>query len=252
MTTSILKRALICSAFLLPVVQQAHAWPVVCVNCATEWTQLANNIQLVTSQAESVRQTINQIKMIDNQIRNTENLAAGDWGNIFEQLQRLNRLARHGESIAFSSSTVMEDMNHIFKGYDAWNQDVEPQALSAHYQDVSQTLGDTAMAAMNVANGVHKQQAEDNVLINRQQQASTNATGRLQAIQAGNQLTAQMINQLQKMETLMSTQIQLTSTLVQAENEREQARRAQTDKFMEGDVPTLDSRKLEAYTLKQF
>ncbi len=252
MTRKTVRLALICSAFFLPVSQHALAIPVVCVNCASEWTQLANNIQLVSSQAERIRQTINQVKMIDDQIRNTKNLASGDWGNIFDQLQKLNRLARHGESIAFSSSNVMEDMNRVFKGYDAWNQEVAPQALSTHYQHVSQTLGDTAMAAMNVANGVHLQQAEDNVLINRQQQASENATGRLQAIQAGNQLTAQMINQLQKMETLMSTQIQLTSTLVQAENEREQAKRAQTDKFMQGDVPTLESRQLEAYELKQF
>ncbi|WP_220783674.1 P-type conjugative transfer protein TrbJ, partial [Shewanella sairae] len=246
------KLALICSAFFLPIFQQAQAIPVVCVNCSSEWTQIANNIQLVSSQAELIRQTINQVKMIDDQIRNTKNLVAGDWGNIFDQLQRLNMLARHGESIAFSSANVMEDMNRIFKGYDAWNKNVTPHEFSTHYQNVSQTLGDTAMAAMNVANGVHQQQTEDNELIQRQQQASESATGRLQAIQAGNQLTAQMINQLQKMETLMSTQIQLTSTLVQAENEREQARQAQTDKFMQGNVPSLESRQLESYELKQF
>ena len=252
MTTSRLKLALICSAFFLPAFQQVQAIPVVCVNCSSEWTQIANNVQLVISQAELIRQTINQVKMIDDQIRNTNNLVAGDWGDIFDQLQRLNMLARHGESIAFSSSNVMEDMNRIFKGYDAWNRDVAPHELSTHYQNVSQTLGDTAMAAMNVANGIHQQQAEDNEHIQRQQHASESATGRLQAIQAGNQLTAQMINQLQKMETLMSTQIQLTSTLVQAENEREQARQAQTDKFMQGNVPSLESRQLESYELKQF
>ena len=247
-----LKLALMSCALLLPISQQTQAWPVVCVNCGTEWTQLANNIQLVSNQAELIRQTINQVKMIDDQIKNTKNLASGDWGNTFDQLQKLNQLARQGESIAFSSASVMDDMNKTFKGYDAWNKDVAQQELSCHYQQVSQTLGDTAMAAMSVANGIHQQQADDNAVITNQQHASMNATGRLQAIQAGNQLTAQVINQLQKMETLMSAQIQLTSTLVQAENERQQAKRAQTDKFMEGDIPELKTRKLEGFKLKQF
>lgn len=251
MHTSI-KRALLCSAFLLPVCQQAQAIPVVCVNCSSEWTQLANNIQLVTTQAENIRQTINQVQMIENQIRNTKNLASGDWGNVFDHLQRLNVLARHGESIAFSSASVMEDMNAVFKGYDSWNKTVAPQDLSSHYRNVSQSLGDTAMAAMKVANGIHAQQAEDNVTLQRQQRASENATGRLQAIQAGNQLSAQTISQLQKIETLLATQIQLTSTLVQAENERKQMQQAQQDRFMQGDVPSLESRELKPFSLKQF
>lgn len=233
-------------------ISPSQAWPVVCVNCGTEWTQIMNNIELVTSQAELVRQTINQVTMIKDQMNNTKQLASGDWGNTFDQLQQLNMLARSGEGIAFSSANVMDDMTNTFKGYEAWNQDVAPADLSSHYREVSQTLGDTAMGAMNVANGLHKQQTADNVLIERQQHASESATGRLQAIQAGNQLTAQMIHQLQKMETLMSAQVQLTSTLVQAENERQNAKRAQTDKFMEGSVPELKTRKLETYKLKQF
>lgn len=248
------KMSLLIALLLLPFlsITPSKAWPVVCVNCGTEWTQLANNIQLISSQAELIRQTINQVKMIDDQIKNTKNLASGDWGNIANDLQKLNTLARHGESIAFSSANVMDDMNKTFKGYESWNKDVAPQELSSHYQQVSQTLGDTAMAAMSVANGIHQQQADDNAVIKNQQHASMNATGRLQAIQAGNQLTGQVINQLQKMETLMSAQIQLTSTLVQAENERQQAKRAQTDKFMKGDVPELNTRELESFELKQF
>jgi P-type conjugative transfer protein TrbJ len=247
-----MRAVFISCALLLPTIQPSQAWPVVCVNCASEWTQLANNVQLVSSQAELIRQTINQVKMIDDQIKNTKNLAQGDWGNTFDQLQTLNQLARHGESIAFSSANVMDDMNNTFKGYDAWHKDVAPEDLSSHYQQVSQTLGDTAMAAMRVANGIHQQQADDNAVVKSQQHASQSATGRLQAIQAGNQLTSQVINQLQKLETLMSAQIQLTSTLVQAENERQQAKRAQTDKFMEGDVPKLKTRELEVFELKQF
>lgn len=248
------KVSLLLTLLLLPFlsITPSKAWPVVCVNCSTEWTQLANNIQLISSQAELIRQTINQVKMIDDQIKNTKNLVNGDWGNTFDQLQKLNQLARQGESIAFSSANVMDDMNNAFKGYEAWNKDVAPQELSSHYQQVSKTLGDTAMAAMSVANGIHQQQTADNAVIKSQQHASMNATGRLQAIQAGNQLTAQVINQLQKMETLMSAQIQLTSTLVQAENERQQAKRGQTDKFMEGDVPELKTRELEGFKLKQF
>lgn len=237
------------SAAYLP---SSNAWPVVCVNCGTEWTQIMNNIQLVQSYSEQIRQTLNQVKMINDQIKNTKALANGEWGNTFDQIERLSALARHGQSIAYSASDLTAEMDRRYKGYQHWQREISPQDYENHYQQLSQSMGDSAGAALKVANGIYNQRNEDERVLNRIESRSQSATGRMEAIQAGNELSAQIIRQLQKIETLLSAQIQQTSTFVQAENEKEQLAAAQSSEFKKGDAPPLKSRKLETFELKKF
>lgn len=230
----------------------SNAWPVVCVNCGTEWTQISNQIQLVQQYSEQIRQTMNQVRMIDDQIKNTKALANGEWGNTFEQIERLNALARHGQSIAYSASDLSAEMGRRYKGYEHWQKEITPQDYEQHYKDLSTSMGDSAGSALKVANGIYQQRNEDEQTLNRIESRSESSAGRMEAIQAGNELSAQVIRQLQKIETLLSAQIQLTSTFVQAENEKEQLAKAQAREFKKGEAPPLNTRTLETYELKKF
>lgn len=237
------------SAAYLP---SSNALTVVCTNCGTEWTQLTNKLQLAQSYSEQIRQTLNQVKMIDDQIKNTKALANGEWGNTFEQIERLNALARHGQSIAYSASNLTSEMDRRYKGYQNWQREITPQQYESHYQQLTQSMGDSAGAALMVANGIYHQRNETEILLNRIESRSQTATGRMEAIQAGNELSGQIIRQLQQISTLLSAQIQQTSTFIQAENEKEQLAEAQSSEFKKGDAPPLNSRKLETFELKKF
>jgi P-type conjugative transfer protein TrbJ len=136
-------------------------------------------------------------------------------------------------------------MDKLFKGYDSWNRNVGKQEFGAHYQDLSQALGDTAAASVQVANGIYRQRDEDERLLRRLEHQSESATGRMQAIQAGNQISAQTVRQLQKVQELLSAQIQVTSALVQAENERQAAAAAQDARFKARDLPPSQERSLK-------
>jgi P-type conjugative transfer protein TrbJ len=240
--------ALTLSAVHIPT---AQAWPVVCVNCGTEWTQIANNIQLASQYAEQVRHTINQVEQLRWQMQNTKRLANGDWGNTFEQLSTLNKLAQRGDSIAFSSGDLMGQMNNTYKGYDNWQRDISPQEYEQNYKKLSRTLGDTASASLSVANGVYKQKQEDERLLNTLEQQSQGAGGRMEAIQAGNQISAQVVRHLQKIETLLSSQIQMTAAFMQTEVEKEQLEKAQEAKFKQTDFPKREDRTLGRFELIQ-
>ena len=228
-----------------------NAWPVVCVNCGTEWTQIANNIQLASQYAEQVRHTINQVEQLRWQMQNTKNLAQGEWGNTFDQLNKLNELARRGDSIAFSSGDLIGDMNQKYKGYDNWQRQISPQEYEQNYKQLSQSLGDTASASLQVANGIYQQKEEDERLLNTLEQQSQGASGRMEAIQAGNQLSAQVVRHLQKIETLLSSQIQMTAAFMQTEVEKEQLEKAQEAKFKQGNFPKREDRELGRFDLIQ-
>lgn len=247
-------KAVITALFIssIGMLPNSNAWPVVCVNCGTEWTQIANQIQLVQQYSEQIRQTINQVKMIDDQIKNSKRLVDGNWGNAFEQINKLNELARQGQSIAYSASDLTSEMNKRYKGYEHWQKEISTQDFDEHYKQLSTSMGDSAGSALRVANGIYQQREEDDRILRQIQNRSTNANGRLEAIQAGNELSGQVIRQLQKMESLLSAQIQLTSTFVQAENEKEQLQKAQMSQFMQGEAIPLNNRKIETYQLKKF
>ncbi|MGE4262174.1 P-type conjugative transfer protein TrbJ [Shewanella sp.] len=231
-------------------IPQSKAFAFVCANCGTEWTQLLNQVQLVNQYAEQVRHTVNQVKMIQDQLQNTKALVSGEWGNTFDQINKLSDLARQGQSIAFSATNLTNEMNQRYKGYNNWQRTISNQEYEDHYRKLSQSMGDSAGSALSVANGIYNQRHEDELTLNRIESRSSSAAGRMEAIQAGNELSAQIIRQLQKIETLMSAQIQMTSAFIQTENEKTQIEKAQAAEFKKGEAPALRSRQLETYQLK--
>jgi len=248
------KRTLIFAASLslFTLTPPSYAWPVVCVNCGTEWTQLMNQVQLVNQYAEQVRHTINQVKMIQDDFTNTQALLKGDWGNTFDQINKLSELANRGNSLAYSASDLTERMNRTYQGYEAWQRDITPQEYSQNYKALSGSLDDSAQGALYVANGLHQQRREDEQLLSSLESSSQSATGRMAAIQAGNQISAQIVRQLQKVETLMSSQIQMTAAFIQTENERQAVQKAQSEQFQQFNIPPLKSRELEHGNLHDF
>ena len=242
----LLTSLILASLFIPPI---SKVWPVVCVNCGTEWTQIANNIQLGTQYAEQLRQTINQVKMIDDQLKNTQRLGQGNWGDTFDQLNTLSRLAKKGEAIAYSASDLTTELNEKFNGYEHWQRDISPQEFEQNYKTMSKTLSDSASASLHVANGMHKQRAENEALMRTLERQSQGAGGRMEAIQAGNQISAQIVRHLQKIETLLSSQIQMTAAFMKTEVEKEQLAAAQEAQFKQGVYPKRGERTLERFQL---
>lgn len=222
-------------ALSLSFVSPAQAFG--CPTCATEWTQILNNVQLMQSYSEQARQTVQQVRMLEDQIKNTQNLTGGDWGDLVQSLTKVNQIAATGEALAFSASNLSDKTSALFKaaGYSG-NESIDN--YSSQYRALSQSLGDTALGALGVANQVYNDQARAQRTIDTIQSASSSATGRLQAIQAGNQLTAQVIQALQKLESLNQAQIQTTSTAMAVEAERQQMEQ----KFLEEFVGNNDNK----------
>lgn len=81
-------------------------------------------------------------------------------------------------------------------------------------------------AGMNVSSFQSEEQMLSQIL-NR----STNAAGRMQAIQAGNEIAAQNIQQLQKLRDMMQTQITMQSNHIARETQKEAVDDAFNEKF---------------------
>ena len=102
------------AAIALSPFAPAHAGSA--TGAATEWTQLANNAQLIdllkssglqvdnqlTQITQLAEQIQNQLKIYENMLQNTAQLPDHIWGQVESDLNRLRSIVDQGHSISFS------------------------------------------------------------------------------------------------------------------------------------------------------
>ena len=101
------------------------------------------------------------------------------------------------------------------------------------FLSVPNTAGQTvnARTAMQAA-GVNTRTFEDeNAMLDQLVSRSQSAVGRQQAIQAGNEIAAQNVQQLQKLRDLVATQITLQGNYMAQQNERQSVSDASEQQF---------------------
>ena len=201
-----------------------------CSNCATSVQAAKSYLEEVSAVANQVTGLENQVKSIGYQIQNLKNLPSQEWGDTINQINKLGNIARQGDALAYSLSDINSQWQRRFRGYQGWEKSgFQPQDMSQQYQLWGSTMQDTAKSALNVAAQMAQIQRDDEQTIDRIQQHSSGATGAMQVIQASNELAAQTGRQLQKMQTLLQTDIQMTATTIATTTEREEERRATHD-----------------------
>lgn len=193
---------------------------------ASEFTQLMNNAELITlvaKEAEGValnsQQLLTQIEQLrtqflsyQNLLQNTLGLTDTQWADVANSITELRgvmsdagALAGQGQQLeSFLASNLIGDplfeqsglSNQIFEDrYDAW-QDRTDTALHSALRTARLTLEDVAKEAdlLDVIQGQGK-----------------SASGQMQAIQVGNELTASVARQIGKLSTITAAQSEQTS-----------------------------------------
>ncbi|WP_436883099.1 P-type conjugative transfer protein TrbJ [Enterobacter asburiae] len=209
-----------------------------CSNCATNVQAAQSYLKEVASVANQMTGLEHQVESIGYQVQNLKNLPTQEWGDTINQINQLGNIARQGDALAYSLSDINAQWQRRFRGYQGWEKSgFQPQDMSQQYQLWGSTMQDTAKSALNVAAQMAQVQRDDEQTINRIQQHSSGSTGALQAIQASNELAAQTGRQLQKMQTLLQTDIQMTATTIATTTEREQEQRAAHDAVIDPRPP---------------
>lgn len=180
--------------------------------------------------AQQYRQLQTQMQQYQDMVRQAQNLPDSVWANVTNDLQRLAQLQSQSRSISHTMGNLDERFRSSFKGYDDYAQQMGQGNFNAtaKYRQWADEGFDNARFAIRAA-GMQASmfQSEDQVmqsLINQSQ----SATGRMQAIQVGNQIAAQQVQQMQKLRELMATQITMqANALALATDEQAQNAAAQ-------------------------
>lgn len=197
---------------------------------STEFTQIANNFELVGMYVQDARNLVTTINQYDAMLRNLENLDDFDAlrSLIQTDIEALADIVKVGQSVAYSSSNIEDDFRAQNKGYDHYKAAFHAAGSSGTTLDYEAVYGDWAENNLNSTLGALKaanlqsenMEDESDLMADIQRQLQT-ASGAMQATQAAGAIAAQQVAQMQKLRELMMAQIQAQTTYQASQIERQ-------------------------------
>lgn len=168
-----------------------------CANCATEWTQIMNNIQLVQQYAKQIEQYRAQLESLANEARNLASLPLSlvqQYQSIYQQYAQTVQQLR---GVMSDITTLRDRFRQLYP--DIANGNYTFDQLDAMTRQWEQSGRENIEDAL--AGGAQVLATMQGTASSLQQlgQASQSASGALQAMQAGNQIAMMLGQELMKL-----------------------------------------------------
>ena len=212
----------------------ASAQVVTCVNCGTELTQLANNLQLGDQLARQIELVQEAIKRHENMVLNTQGLDQFRFGNALGEIRQVTALLGQAKSLSITSADLDGKFAAKYKDYSAYVRDkLDPQALAGKYQQWSEDTNSSVLTTLKAAKFQAGQiEGEEASLFAELEALASTVEGRMQALQVGNQIALAAARQTQKLRLLMLTQLQLSANFIETQTDRQSAEGAAYRNFI--------------------
>jgi P-type conjugative transfer protein TrbJ len=220
---------------------------------ATEWTQLANNVQLVdlmkssgiqvdnqlTQISQLAEQIQNQLKMYENMLQNTAQLPKNVWGEVQGDLDQLRDIVGQGQAISFKMGSADSTLQQRFESYAELSKGLQDKKnFSASYQSWSDTNRDTIAGTLRAAGLTAEQFDSEESTMEKLRGMSDSSDGQLKALQVGHEIAAQQVAQMQKLRGLVSQQMAMMGTWLQSEQTDKDLAQARREKFFSSTAPS--------------
>jgi P-type conjugative transfer protein TrbJ len=219
---------------------------------ATEWTQLANNAQLVdllktsglqvdnqlTQISQLAEQIQNQLNIYENMLQNTAQLPNHIWGQVENDLNQLRSIVDRGQSIAFSMGNADDILKQRFKSYGELQTGLpNAESFSSTYQAWSDTNRDTIGSTLKAASLTADQFDSEESTMSSLRSMSESADGQMKALQIGHEIAAQQVAQMQKLRGLASQQMTMMGTWLQSEQTDKDVAQKRREEFFKSTAP---------------
>lgn len=220
---------------------------------ATEFTQLANNTELISLVGKSAEQVNNQITQInqlaeqiqnqlriyENMLQNTAQLPSHVWGQVESDLNRLQSIVGQGQGIAFSMGNIDDVLSQRFPSFSDFKTNLPNNAsFSTTYQNWSTTNRDTIAGTLKAANLTAEQFSSEESTMSSLRSMSESADGQMKALQVGHEIAAQEVAQMQKLRGLVSQQMTMMGTWYQSEQAEKDLAQARRQEFFKSETPS--------------
>ena len=197
-------------------------------------TNYAQNVltaaRALQSNLNEAMEIANQLHQIEMEARNLARLPQAAWDSVRADLNQLRQLAQSASGISYALQRLSTQFKEIYPGYQA----------STTYEQQYQQWTENSLTGIQQALKAAQQQSQqfEQESTNTQSLAdlSSTADGQMQALQAGNMIALQLVDQLQALRQLqvMETQAQNLYMAAQLQNQAEE--KAALKKWLDSDI----------------
>ena len=218
------------SLYLAP----APAYAIYCSNCSTFYQQMFEYAEAVNTQLNTAQQLATQIQQYQNMVTQGLSLPNSMFGSIAADLQSVANIYTKSQALGRQIQNMDSQVNTQFPGFESYlNQAAHSAEAPARdrYQKWAEQGRDNVKAAMEAANLNTGTFESEDAQLARMVSRSQSAAGRMQAIQAGNEIASQNVQQLQKLRDLVATQINMQGNYMAQQGDRRAASEAAEQQF---------------------
>lgn len=212
----------------------APAYAIYCSNCSTFYQQMFEYAEQVNTALNTAEQLQTQIQQYQNMVTQGTGLPDSMFSSIASDLKSVVNIYNRSQALGRQIQNMDSQFNTVFPGFEYYlNQAANSAEAPAQdrYQKWSQQGHDNVKAAMEAANFNTSTFESEDAQLDRMVTRSQSAVGRMQAIQAGNEIAAQNVQQLQKLRDLLATQINMQGNYMAQQGDRKAASEAAEQQF---------------------
>ncbi|HBY5614318.1 TPA: P-type conjugative transfer protein TrbJ [Klebsiella pneumoniae] len=212
----------------------APAYAIYCSNCSTFYQQMFEYAEAVNTALNTAEQLSTQIQQYQNMVTQGTGLPDSMFGSIAADLKSVVNIYNRSQALGRQIQNMDAQFNTAFPGFDSYlNQAANSAEVPARdrYQKWSEQGRDNVRTALEAANLNTSTFESEDAQLDRMVARSQSAMGRMQAIQAGNEIASQNVQQLQKLRDLLATQINMQGNFMAQQGDRKAASEAAEQQF---------------------
>ena len=210
------------------------AYAIYCSNCSTFYQQMFEYVEQVNTALNTAEQLQTQIHQYQNMVSQGTSLPNSMFGSIAADLKNVANIYNRSQAIGRQIQDMDSKFNTAFPGFESYlNQAANSAEVPNRdrYEKWSVQGRDNVKTAMKAADLNTAAFESEDAQLARMVSRSQSAVGRMQAIQAGNEIASQNVQQLQKLRDLLATQINLQGNYMAQQVDRKAAGEATEQQF---------------------
>lgn len=212
---------------VLSLVSNSFAGSVAGFGGALEFTQIANNIQLMQQYVQQalqvqnqIQQIANQLSMYQNMITNTQNFISNPFQSVTQTLAQLQQAINQASNISYTVGSIDTYFQQLNPNY---AQMFQNNTYEQQQQTWRNEVDEYCKAALKTAgHNISNLQTEAQVL-QTLNQASQSAAGQKAAVQVGNEIALQMASKIGELKALVAAQTQAQTIYIAEKQAKEKA-----------------------------
>lgn len=193
---------------------------------STEFTQLANNAELMSMVGQQGEMIIQQVQTAQATLRSVQRYQNVDWGDTQSALMEIYRASQQARGMSYTMQNIDEQFRQAYPTY-------RPQQnYTSAYQGWTDDTMDGLKSSLTAANLQSNQFNTEGSTMRYLSGLSDNAQGQTQAIQAGNAISGQLVGQMQKMRQLQMAQMNAQNAFMAHQVNTDAASKAALSRYL--------------------